>query len=69
MEEMNRKGGIQAFINAPTIIAVIILIFVLMIGAGGAFEAAFDVGKFMKEIPIWFWVVLAMLWLANQFRK
>jgi hypothetical protein len=50
-------------------IGILILIVVLLVGAGGAFRAAFDLGGLVAKVPVWFWLLIGILWLINQARR
>lgn len=72
------KDGLrtQLFITKDFVIAVMIFLFVIFFGLGGGFIASFNLGSFalsltkiIASIPLWFWLVVAGIWLINQFRR
>lgn len=67
---MNKKGagGITAFLTSSLVFAAMAFIIFSLVGVGGGFKAAFDVGKFLSDIPVWFWIVAAVFWLARSWR-
>lgn len=68
--KMNKKGafGFQAFLTKAFIIGVLYFVFITVFGVGGGFKAAFDIGKFVSEIPVVVWVLLSVFWLFSQIR-
>jgi hypothetical protein len=66
---MNKKAGIQAFLNRETIIGFIILIIFLTIFLGGGSKVIYNIGGFIAKVPVWVWIGLAGLWLISNFRR
>jgi len=66
---MNKKGSLQAIFTARMVMAIMLFIVFIVFMSGGGFKTTFDLGNLVSQIPIWFWLVVALLWLASQFRK
>ena len=61
--------GIQAFLTRGMVFAFMALVVFSIFGAGGGFKATFEFGQLIAQIPVWFWFIIALLWLVSQFRK
>lgn len=67
---MNKKGsGFQTFITTGFVIAAIYFIVFFIFGLGGGFKATWNLGQLVSEIPVWFWLVLALFWLFTAGRR
>jgi F0F1-type ATP synthase assembly protein I len=65
--KMNKNGKsiFSTLLTGSFITAIILLIVFLIWGAGGGFSTIAGVGSLMKQIPAWFWIVVAMIWLTK----
>ena len=70
---MNRKaaigGIIQTILNSALIFGIMYFIIFVLIGAGGGFTTAFNIGKFIAKVPVWFWITISLFWLISQLRR
>lgn len=65
----NKKGNISAFITTAFLTGFLIFVFVMIFGAGGGFKTAFNLGKLVAAVPVWVWLVIAVVYLLSQMRK
>ena len=65
---MNKKGSFMAFVTRAFLIGILIFAFMTAFGLGGGLEAAYKAGAVAKQIPGWFWILLAVLWLFTAMR-
>lgn len=59
-------SGFQTFITGGVVLAIIVFIIFSIWGASGGFSAISQVGKLMAQIPAWFYIVVAMIWLFKS---
>lgn len=57
--------SLTTFLNAALISGILIAIFVGIFGAGGAFEATWNLGKFVANVPTWVWFAVAGAYLLK----
>lgn len=55
--------------DAQWVYALIIVLFILIAGFSGLFKTTWNIGAMIAKIPIWFWLVLGLLWLIKIFRS
>ena len=55
-------------LNSGFVYAILIALFVLIAGFSGLFKTSWNIGAMIVKIPVWFWLVLGALWLANAMR-
>lgn len=65
---MNKQGKSAAsfILTAGVVIGLIYLIVFMIWGVGGGFSALYGIGKIMKQIPAWFYIVVALIWLTKS---
>lgn len=54
------------FITKGFIFGIIVFILFSIWGGGGGFKVAWDIGAFMKKVPIWAWVGLSVIILFKM---
>lgn len=60
---------LSAFLTAGTIYAILVFAGVVTWGAGGGFGLLYDMGKFMAKVPVWIWVLVALVWVFWVMKK
>jgi hypothetical protein len=50
-------------------VGLLILIVVILIGFGGGFFSLVGLGKLVSKVPVWFWLLIGVLWLITQARR
>jgi ABC-type Na+ efflux pump permease subunit len=65
-------GAFTTFFTKAFIIGIIVFIVFMIFGIGGGFSAIWKSGKIanqladiLSSIPVWFYVVIALIWLSK----
>ncbi len=54
--------AVQTILTGKFILAAILVVFVVIFGAGGGFITAFNLGEIVSKIPLWVWLILALIY-------
>ena len=58
-------GSIQTFLTKGFIFGIIVFILFTIWGVGGGFSLTYELGKIMKGIPVWTYIVVALIVLTK----
>ena len=58
-------AGFQTFVTATAVLGIMYFIVFVIWGAGGGFSLIYEMGKIMKQIPVWGYLVVSLIILTK----
>jgi len=68
LENKKAKSTLLTYLTGTLITAIIAFIFLTAFGLGGGFVTAFNLGRFVSQIPVWAWAILGVWVLITWVR-